>query len=241
MNETPWVLDAENETQQKKNIALLFDVVKMSHNTESALQQLKQMQMDNGAFAWFKGGYADRYITQYILTGIGKLKRLNAVPAAQQDLLNSITIKALRYLDKESGKEYNELIKNKANLSINQLNETQIQYWYMRSFFADENSDAISSEAFKFYVQQAEQYWMKQSPYMEAMLAVSLNRLFPVMKPSSKFKNTQLDIIHSLKENAVTDALKGNVLERQYSMVITGMNLLLKRRLYSLMLSGKLQ
>jgi uncharacterized protein YfaS (alpha-2-macroglobulin family) len=33
----------------------------------SVLQQLKQMQKSNGAFAWFSGGNDNRYITQYIL------------------------------------------------------------------------------------------------------------------------------------------------------------------------------
>jgi hypothetical protein len=56
---------------------------------------------------------------------------------------------------------------------------------------------------------QAEQYWMKQSPYIQGMLAIAMNHVFPVVKPLSKFKNTQLDIIHSLKENAVEDAVKG--------------------------------
>jgi uncharacterized protein YfaS (alpha-2-macroglobulin family) len=36
----------------------------MSGEMKKALQQLKQMQMNNGAFAWFKGGYEDLYITQ---------------------------------------------------------------------------------------------------------------------------------------------------------------------------------
>jgi uncharacterized protein YfaS (alpha-2-macroglobulin family) len=69
------VLDAANEAQQRKNIALLFDVVNMSKNTSSALNKLKQMQLSNGAFAWFKGGYADRYITQYILTRHCKIEK----------------------------------------------------------------------------------------------------------------------------------------------------------------------
>ena len=209
LNETPWVTDAENEAQQKKNIAMLFDSAKINNSESSAIQQLKQMQMDNGAFAWFKGGYADRYITQYILTGIGKLKKLNAIPAGEQNVLDDIIRKALRYLDNEIMKDYNELIKNKADLTKNYLSELQIQYWYMRSFFADANTDVVNTNAFRFALQQSEEYWMKQSPYLQGMIAVSLNRLFPVMKPLAKFKNIQLDIIHSLKENAVTDSVKG--------------------------------
>ena len=87
LQETPWVMDAQNETQQKKNIALLFDMVKMSSETTKALDKLKEMQSSNGGFVWFKGGPDDRYITQYIITGIGHLQKLNALPASHNILL----------------------------------------------------------------------------------------------------------------------------------------------------------
>lgn len=157
LNETPWVVDAESEAQQKKNIALLFDSAKTNTAMTNVLQQLKQMQKSNGAFAWFSGGYDNRHITQYILTGIGKLKKLNAVPALQQNILDEITDKALLYADKEAAKEYTALIKNKADLTKGQLTPLMIQYWYMRSFFDDENAKPISADALKFYIQQSEQ------------------------------------------------------------------------------------
>ncbi len=80
LEETPWVLQAQNEEQQKKNIAFLFDMVKMSLQLKSSLNKLTDMQSPNGGFVWFKGGPDDRYITQYIVTGIGHLKKLNAYP-----------------------------------------------------------------------------------------------------------------------------------------------------------------
>ncbi|HMG67083.1 MAG TPA: alpha-2-macroglobulin family protein, partial [Chitinophagaceae bacterium] len=78
LEETPWVLDAKSEEQQKKNIALLFDMVKMSQELNGSLDKLKQMQSENGGFVWFTDGPDDRYITQYIVTGIGHLKKLKA-------------------------------------------------------------------------------------------------------------------------------------------------------------------
>src|SRR5436190_19894461 len=69
LEETPWVLEAQNESQQKKNMALLFDMIRMSKELESSLTKLKDMQSPNGGFVWFKGGPDDRYITQYILSG----------------------------------------------------------------------------------------------------------------------------------------------------------------------------
>ncbi|MEI9807371.1 MAG: hypothetical protein WDO16_05520 [Bacteroidota bacterium] len=79
LEETPWVLQAKTEAEQKKNIALLFDMVKMSTQLNGSYEKLKQMQSSNGGFVWFQGGPDDRYMTQYIVTGIGHLKKLKAI------------------------------------------------------------------------------------------------------------------------------------------------------------------
>ena len=208
LKETPWVIDAANESQQKKNIALLFDAGAISRGTEVALNQLKQMQLQDGSFAWFKGGKPDRYITQYILTGIGKLKTLDAVPLNAWDDLNDIAMSALRYLDKKAAEDYNDLVKHKSDLSKNHLDPFMIQYWYMRSFFADQNSAGIPANALKFFVQQVQNFWMDESPYMQAMIAMSLHR-FHIPITQIQVNNTVSDIVRSLKENAVEDSTKG--------------------------------
>ncbi|MCR6721137.1 MAG: MG2 domain-containing protein [Chitinophagaceae bacterium] len=50
LEETPWVLEAKSETEQKKNIALLFDLVRMSKELNGSIEKLKQMQNASGAF-----------------------------------------------------------------------------------------------------------------------------------------------------------------------------------------------
>lgn len=75
IQETPWLRDAQSETEQKKRIALLFDMNKMQNELQSAARKLSQMQMSDGGFPWFKGSrYPNRYITQHIASGFGHLK-----------------------------------------------------------------------------------------------------------------------------------------------------------------------
>lgn len=200
LEETPWVLDAQNEAQQKKNIALLFDMVKMADGAQSALQKLQDMQLAGGGFAWFKGGYADRYITQYILTGIGRLQQLHAIPTANAAALNSIVSKGLTYLDGEANGDYAQLIKNKADLSKDNLGETNIQYLFMRSYFT---GNAIANkQAYNYYYQQAMKYWQNQSEYMKGMISMALLRTNQKAYVLSK-------IYPSIIENAVTTAERG--------------------------------
>ncbi len=194
LQETPWVFQANSESQQKKNIALLFDMVRMSREMETSLSKLSTMQVENGGFVWFTGGRDDRYITQYILTGIGHLKKLNALPS-NNSKLNTIIIKAIAYLDKKIKEDYDLLIKNKANLSIQQLGTYQIQYLYMRSFFASINIPGETFKAYNFYRKQAQQFWIKQSRYMQGMIALSLHRTDDLQ--------TAKNILKSLQQNAL--------------------------------------
>ncbi len=202
LEETPWVLQAQNEAQQKKNIAMLFDMVKMSLQLQSAMDKLKEMQSPNGGFVWFKGGPDNRYMTQYIVTGIGHLKKLNALPVNQpayrtgrQIELNSILNKAIPYLDKRLKEDYDDLIKSKADLSKNNLSAIAIQYLYMRSFFGEYPVAKETQTAFNYYHQQAKKYWLSESKYMQGMIALALSR--------TNETAIAKEIIQSLKENSI--------------------------------------
>ena len=195
LEETPWVMEAKNEAQQKKNIALLFDMLKMNRELASSLEKLKQMQSENGGFVWFKGGPDDRYITQYIMTGLGHLAKLHALTASQQKEWASISTSAIKYLDQRIKDDYDYLITHKMGLDKNNLGYMQVQYLYMRSFFDYIIPGASSFTAINYYRKQSQQYWLQQNKYMQGMIALSLSR-------SGDFK-TAGDIIKSLKQNAI--------------------------------------
>ena len=195
LQETPWVLEAQNEAQQKKNIAILFDMVRLSKEKDITLNKLKEMQSSNGGFTWFKGGPDDRYITQYIITGIGHLRKLNALAPGDYAKLKPIIDKALPYLDARLKEEYDNLIKYKANLKNNNLSSTAIQYLYLRSFFTESNISNNTKTAYNYYREQSQKFWLSNSKYMQAMIALALNRTVDKKTPEA--------IIKSLKENAI--------------------------------------
>ena len=195
LQETPWVLEAQNETQQKKNIALLFDMVKMSAEQEKAFNKLKEIQLDNGGFSWFKGGRDDRYMTQYIITGVGHLRKLGALNSSNYENVKAIVDKAVPYLDKKIKEDYDDLIKYKVKLSNNNTSFQQIQYLYMRSFFSEIKTAASSQKAVDYYKGQIKKYWLQNSKYMQGMIALALHR--------GKDAATPKAIIKSLKENAI--------------------------------------
>jgi uncharacterized protein YfaS (alpha-2-macroglobulin family) len=200
LEETPWVLQAKSEAQQKKNIALLFDFVHMSNQLEASMNKLRDLQGPNGGFTWFKGGPDDRYITQYILTGIGHLKKLNALPNDQN--VTAIIKMALPYLDQRLQEDYEHMLKLNKQVPVDEgISALHIQYLYMRSFFPEYGVPGNVFKAYNYYRSQSQKNWIKQSRYMQGMIALSLFRTGDVQ--------TAKNIVASLKQNALTSEEMG--------------------------------
>ena len=208
LQETPWVLQAETEEQQKKNIALLFDLSRLSSQTELFIQKLEQLQLADGGFAWFKGGNSDRYITNYILTGIGKLKRLGAMTPDIALRLRNIILQAIRYSDKLITEDYRQLIKSNANLRKQQVSGRQVDYLYMRSFFAD--IAPLSAKEAAYYYDQAKLYWTSLNAYYKAQLGLIAYR-----KKDEKFVTG--NILPAILENASSDTKLGMYWKTTYT------------------------
>jgi hypothetical protein len=136
-------------------------------------------------------------MTQYIVTGIGHLKKLNAIPVNQQKEVNSILDKAIPYLDKILKEDYDNLIKSKVDLSKNNLSAVAIQYLYMRSFFPKYPIAKETEKAYNHYRYEAKKYWLSESKYEQGMMALALNR--------TNETSTAKEIIQSLKENSINN------------------------------------
>ena len=142
----------------------------------SAIRKMKELQNAEGGWPWFKGMQSNRYITQHILTGIGHLKHLN-IPLEDEGLINEITLSALNYVDQELVKEF-DLLK-KRNLKYKDEKHAgafHIQYLYMRSFFPKNPIPEFAKEAFSYYLNNSQKYWLDHNIYLEAMIALSAER-----------------------------------------------------------------
>lgn len=196
IQETPWLRDAQSETEQKKRIALLFNLDKMKNEQANALSKLKNNQKSSGAWPWFSGGPDNRFITQHIITGLGHLKKLNVTLSTVEAQNGNMIKKAIAYLDAEFINEYNRMKRNASNINDDHLSQTQVHYLYMRSFFEDVPSSKKVKEITTYYKGQAQKYWMNRGLYSKGMLALILHRMEDA-KTSSK-------ILRSLRENSIT-------------------------------------
>jgi len=213
IQETPWLRDAQSETEQKKRIALLFDLNKMQNELQSALRKLSQMQMNNGGFPWFKGSrYPNRYITQHIASGFGHLNKLN-VPTTGSE--KSMLKRAVNFLDNEILNDFRELEKEakrilreaktkaeglkkeKAFWARNNTGNFQIQYLYMRSFYKNITIPIRAKKAVDYFTNQSYKFWLNNSLYTKGMIALIAKR--------NDNNNVANKIIASLKETAISN------------------------------------
>lgn len=205
VEETPWVLNAKNESERKRHIALLFDLNKMSNELNAALNKLEKIQSSNGGFPWFKGMPEDRYITQHIVCGMGKLSHLGIKTINDDYKVVAMVRKALQYLDNCFTEEYNNLVRlakvGKVNLKDNNLTYEAIHYLYTRSYFVNEEISNETSIAIKYYLNQEKQYWLTQNNYMQGLMALTLQR--------NGEDEAAMKIIKSLREHAIVSEEMG--------------------------------
>jgi hypothetical protein len=196
LEETPWVMQAKNESERKKRIALLFDLNKMQNQLSTALNKLKQNQMSNGGWPWFAGGQDNRYITQYIVTGFGKMQHLGVLDKSNPTI-NTMMRNAIRYLDERMFEDFMRIKdRHKDYQNGNYLSRTHIQYLYARSFFVDDYFLlAKHKEAYLYFKEQAKKYWTDQNKYLQGMIALALHRMGDKPLPAV--------IITSIKEHAL--------------------------------------
>ena len=196
IQETPWLRDAQSETEQKKRMALLFDLNKMNNELESALNKLKTNQMASGGWSWFNGGRENRYITQHIITGFGHLDKLHVI--SNEKSHSQMIKKAVNYLDKAFIREYKDLKKYHKNINLTKdhLNYTQLHYLYMRSFFPDIKMSKEAATIKTYYLTQIQNYWLKRSLYSKGLMALISYRNNDI--------KTATKILKSLKETSIT-------------------------------------
>jgi 5-hydroxyisourate hydrolase-like protein (transthyretin family) len=197
LEETPWVFEAETQEQKNKNLALLFDVFRMNQQSDQLIKKLEDMQLPDGSFTWFKGGYADRYMTNYIMTGIGKLKRLGAITPDIAIRLKPIIDKAIKFLDATITRDYRSLKAARIDSIKPILSGFELQYLYMRSFFRDIQQTG-TYDAYSYYYDLGKKNIQRQSIYNKSLLGLIYFR-----NNEKRFVN--VNIVSPILENAVED------------------------------------
>ena len=197
IEETPWLREAQDESQARRNVGILFDANRLDTETARAFDKLAKMQLSDGLWPWFPGFRGDVYITLYITTGCGRMRHLGA-----ENVDLSLALKSLDALDNWMDDTYRYILKH-GNKGVNNLSPTIAFYLYGRSFFLKDKPIAKKyQEALDYWLGQGKQYWLElrwRQP--QAHLAIGLKRFGDAETP--------LAILKSIREFSVSNEEMG--------------------------------
>ncbi|MBK8478596.1 MAG: alpha-2-macroglobulin family protein [Opitutaceae bacterium] len=192
LEETPWLRQAQAESQSRRNVGLLFDSNRLDEESARALAQLTERQLADGRWSWFPGGQPSEYISLYIMTGFGRLRHLGV------ELDWTPAIKALGALDAWMDREYRAILK-RPNPEEYVPSYTDALYLYGRSFFLEDRPvGAEHRAAVDFFLRQSRNHWLEvDARQSQAHLALALQRFGD--------KATAQAIMRSMKERSVSN------------------------------------
>lgn len=73
LEETPWVFESKNETEQMQKLARIFDANTMRMSINTDWNDLKKLQNSDGGFSWHPGYPSSYYTSLYILKNLGRI------------------------------------------------------------------------------------------------------------------------------------------------------------------------
>ena len=179
LEETPWVLNAKDEGERKRRVALFFDMQRMASEEQASLKKLRDMQLPNGAWPWWSGMRESRYITQHIVAGFGHLEALKAADTRGDGPNETMLAQAVQWLDEDVDRTYRDLLKNtKAEDRAKYVpGAIDVHLLYARSFFTRWSIIGSTRTAMDFYVARCKETWLQRGLQEQAMLALAFDRM----------------------------------------------------------------
>jgi len=192
IEETPWLRDAESESQARRNLGVLFDENRLDTEMAQALNKLREAQTADGLWPWFPGGSPNHYITLYITAGFARLHHLGA--GVEMDPV----LRACPALDQWMADRHERILKSDKP-EDHVPSATDALYLYARSFLLkDAPIDPAHRTAVDFFLDRARDHWLKtRNRQTEAHLALALQRFGDTKVPAL--------IMRSIKEFSVQD------------------------------------
>ena len=128
LNETPWMMAADKESEQKAKLINYFDETQISFRLTSQVAKLQALQNPLGAFSWWKGMDGSRYVTTAVAKMMARLNKM----IGRQSNINPLFTSSISYLQDEAAREVKEMKKQEAKNRKNvRPSEEALNYLYI--------------------------------------------------------------------------------------------------------------
>ena len=183
LEETPWVAEAETETENKQRITELFDENTILDRTSSAVKKLREAQLGDGSFGWWRGMDGNVYITTAVVEMLTRLE----VMTGRNEQIRAILSGAMQYLSDKTA----EQVRNAKDIKEFHLTSTNLKYLYIKSMRGE-----MFTEADRWLMNQLD----KQKP---ADMSIYDKCMAAIIYDKTGNKKKALQLINSVKEYTV--------------------------------------
>lgn len=174
LSESPWVMQAKTEAEQQQRIATLFDLNNIRNNNAAALAKLKELQMADGAWSWYKGMQGSRYVTDFIVELTARLALLTKEPLEKAAL--TMQSSAFKFLHAQALKEYQDILKaQKEGSKITGISSSALRYLYLIAI-SGEKIPAANEAAYRYFLSKVGSLLSSGGMDQKALAAIVLQK-----------------------------------------------------------------
>lgn len=140
LQETPWVLDAQRENEEREQLSELFDKDLLNQRIREAQKKLYGLQYAKSGWGWMEGMPANYYVTLSVCEYLARLSNYidcNPLPtdaALNATQLTTMLQDGIAYLDEKEWERYKDSYKNQADALPS---ESSCRYLYVKTLVGD--------------------------------------------------------------------------------------------------------
>ena len=190
LNETPWVLDADNETEQKQRMGDFFDENLMQNRLQQSLDKLRKLQRANGAWSWWPEMPGSFYMTVSISEMLVRLNEMAGQQSETTQMLNA----AFKFMGREIIDEVKEMKKWAKKGHKPTFPSFKALQWLYLATLDGRELPADVQEANAYLMPLLKKEIKNQSLYEKALTAIILSKTEPKLAA---------EYVQSLKEYTV--------------------------------------
>lgn len=190
--ETPWLLDADRESEQKQQLMGYFNESQINYRLADNLLRLSRLQNADGSFAWWKGMEGSPYMTMSVLQTLTRLNHM----VGEQNETKTIVRTAFAYMDKQMAREVKEMKKIESEGKVKNVrpSELAVQYLYA-STLAGRDMQQSAKRNFDYLISRLATQNTEFSIYGKAVSAVVL--------AGNNHRKQAADLLESIRQYTV--------------------------------------
>lgn len=196
LEETPWLIEADCETERKQRISTFFDLNAMNGKLAVSIGKLEELQRPDGAWCWYKGMQGNPYVTAQVMEMLVRLNALTHQDAGRR--IQPMLQKGFAYLAKQAEEEYRSMkAAEKKGAAGLRPSEQAIKYLYLCAL---DGKHPVDERVNRYFIDKLAGEGKELTVYGKALGAV-------ILQQAGKVDEAKLFMQSLMEYSVVTDEM----------------------------------